>query len=198
MARINLLPWREELRRQRLKQFVSIALGSVVLAALIVLLVHMNIAGAIDAQDSRNEFLKRKIKEVEEQIKEINELEAEKQRLLSRMEIIQQLQHNRPEVVHLFDEIVRRVPEGISLATIKQSSNSVVITGRAQSNARVSALMRNLNDSEWFAQPRLDIIQTKGKSNEANRASDFTLRVQQVRPKPQQESEQGKQDKKKS
>jgi type IV pilus assembly protein PilN len=191
MARINLLPWREELRRQRLRQFVSVAIGSVILAFLVVVLVHMNIAGAINAQDSRNDFLKRKITEVEEQIKEINELEAEKQRLLSRMEIIQQLQRNRPEIVHLFDEIVRRVPDGISLSSIKQSGNSVVITGRAQSNARVSALMRNLNDSDWFAQPRLDVIQSKGKGDSSDRASDFTLRVQQVRPQPQQDSNQG-------
>jgi len=178
MAHINLLPWRLELRKERQRQFAVTAIGSVVLMGLIVLLVHINIARSIDVQQSRNDYLKGQIAEVEKQIKEIRDIEAEKQRLLDRMNIIQRLQRNRPEIVHLFDEIARCVPEGVYLTSTKQTGTSLVINGVAQSNARVSAFMRNLETSEWLTNPQLDVIQSKGKDQD--RSSTFTLRVTQV------------------
>jgi len=178
MAHINLLPWREEQRKERQRQFAVVAVGSVILMALIILLVHINIARVIDDQQSRNRYLQQQIAKVEDQIKEIRNLEKEKQRLLDRMNIIQQLQQNRPEIVHLFYEIARRVPSGVYLTSIKQTGQKLVIKGVAQSNARVSAFMRQLDASDWLTGPQLDVIQTKAKGQE--RSSDFTLRVQQV------------------
>ncbi len=175
MAHINLLPWREELRKERQRQFAVVAIGSVVLMGLIILLVHLNIGRNIDNQDSRNRFLKKQIAEVEKQISAIRNLEREKQRLLDRMDIIQRLQRNRPEVVHLFDEIARRTPDGVYLTSIKEGGSNMVLRGVAESNARVSAFMRNLDASDWFTNPRLDVIQSKAKG--AERSSDFTLRV---------------------
>jgi len=178
MAHINLLPWREEQRKERQRQFAVVAVGSVILMVLIILLVHINVAHVIDDQQSRNRFLQKQIAKVEDQIKEIRNLEREKQRLLDRMNIIQQLQQNRPEIVHLFYEIAKRVPSGVYLTSIRQSGHNLVIQGVAQSNARVSAFMRQLNASDWLTNPQLDVIHTKAKGQERN--SDFTLRVQQV------------------
>ncbi|HKK04642.1 MAG TPA: PilN domain-containing protein [Gammaproteobacteria bacterium] len=189
MAHINLLPWREELRKERQRQFAVVAVGSMILMALIILLVHINIAHLIDEQDSRNRYLQQQIAKVEDQIKEIRTLEQEKQRLLDRMNIIQRLQQNRPEIVHLFYEIASRVPSGVYLTSIKQSGHKLVIQGVAQSNARVSAFMRQLDASDWLSNPQLDVIQTKSKGDE--RSSDFTLRVQQV-SKTQQEAKNAK------
>lgn len=175
MAHINLLPWREELRKERQRQFAVVAIGSVVLMGLIILLVHLNIGRNIDNQDSRNRFLKKQIAQVEKQISAIRNLEREKQRLLDRMDIIQRLQRNRPEVVHLFDEIARRTPDGVYLKSIKEGGSNMVLRGVAESNARVSAFMRNLDASDWFTNPRLDVIQSQAKG--AERSSDFTLNV---------------------
>ncbi len=179
MAHINLLPWREELRKEQQRQFVTILGLSIVLMALIILAAHLRISGMIDHQTSRNRFLQNEIAKVEEQIKEINRLEQEKQRLLARMNIIQQLQRNRPEVVHLFDEIVRIIPDGIHLNSLKQSGKAIVLNGIAQSNARVSAFMRNIESSDWLADPKLEIIKKQGKETDTARA--FVLHLSQVR-----------------
>ena len=151
MAHINLLPWREELRREQQRQFFTIMGLSVILMGLIILAVHLRISGMIDHQESRNRFLQTEIKKVEKQIAEIKKIEQEKRRLLARMEVIQELQRNRPEIVHMFDEIARITPEGIYLETMSQSGNKLVLTVVAQSNARVSALMRNIEGSELFS-----------------------------------------------
>jgi type IV pilus assembly protein PilN len=181
MAHINLLPWREEKRKEQQKQFATMAGLSVVLVALIILAVHLQYTRMIDYQKSRNQFLQREISKVEKQIKEIEDLNKEKQRLLARMEVIQQLQHNRPEIVHLFDEMVRIIPDGTYFKTFKQNGNALTIKGLAQSNARVSALMRNLEGSDWFANPVLDVIKADKADVEASR--NFTLRVTQTRKK---------------
>jgi len=181
MAHINLLPWREELRREQQRQFLTIMGLSVILMGLIILAVHLRIAGMIDHQESRNRFLQGEISKVEKQIKEINQLEEDKRRLLARMEIIQQLQRNRPEVVHLFDEIARIIPDGVHLETMKQSGKNLVLNGIAQSNARVSAFMRNIEGSDWLANPRLEIIEKKGKGNQRDSSRSFVLHLSQVR-----------------
>ncbi len=181
MAHINLLPWRQELRKEQQRQFLTIMGLSVFLMLAIIALVHIQIAGMIDHQISRNEFLKKEIAKVEKQIKEIDALSKQKKSLLARMEVIETLQYNRPEVVHLFDELIKVMPEGVYLTELKQSGKNLVMKGVAQSNARVSALMRNIEASEWLAEPKLDIIQKKGKGDSNERT--FTLRAKQKRKK---------------
>ena len=149
---------------------------------LIILAVHIQIAGMINNQKSRNDFLKKEITKVEKQIKEINDLAKEKKRLLSRMEVIETLQRNRPEVVHLFDEIVKVMPEGTYLSEMKQSSKSLELQGLAQSNARVSALMRNIDSSPWLNQPQLQIIKKDKKGSGADDERSFILKAVQVNP----------------
>lgn len=178
MAKINLLPWRQEQRKEQQRQFLTIMGLSVVLVIVGILAVHLQYSRLIGTQDSRNTYLRKHITEVEAQIREIDELAGKKERLLARMEIIQQLQRNRPEIVRLFDELVRVLPEGVHLNSLKQSNRSLQMVGIAQSNARVSALMRNIDQSEWLAKPQLDVIE-KGKS-EGERS--FSLRaIQQSR-----------------
>ncbi|MGD8408168.1 MAG: PilN domain-containing protein [Thiohalophilus sp.] len=179
MAHINLLPWREEQRREQQRQFLTLIGLSVILMGMIILAVHLRIAGMIDDQESRNQFLQTEIKKVEKQIKEIEKIEEEKRHLLARMEVIQELQRNRPEIVHMFDEIARITPEGIYLDSMKQSGDKLVLNGVAQSNARVSAFMRNIEGSDWLANPRLEVIQKKGKEEDDSSRS-FILHLSQV------------------
>lgn len=175
MAKINLLPWRQEQRKEQLRQFVTILILSLVLVLVGVAAVYAQYSRLIGTQNSRNQYLQKHIHEVEKQIKEINDLAAKKERLLARMEIIQRLQRNRPEVVRLFDELVRIMPDGVYLTSFKQQGTKLFMTGVAQSNARVSALMRNIDQSEWLANPQLVVIES-GKSGESRK---FTLRAQQ-------------------
>lgn len=181
MAHINLLPWREELRQQKKKEFFTIIGGTAIVFAGVVLLVHMYVAGMIDYQNSRNNLLKKEIKTVEGKIKEIRELEKQKEQLIARMRVIEQLQSNRPEVVHLFDEIAKIVPDGLFIQSIEQKGRKVTIKGMAQSNARVSAFMRSLEASDWFSAPKLNVIETKKNSDQRSR--EFTLVVSQVSQK---------------
>lgn len=178
MTRINLLPWRETLRKEKQRQFASIAIGAVVLMGLIVLYIHLYIGSQIKAQNARNDYLKKEIAGVEEKIKEIRTLESEKKALLSRMNVIQQLQTKRPEIVHVFYEIMRNVPSGIYLTGIHQKGTALEIEGVAQSNARVSAFMRNLALTDWLKEPRLEVIQAN-KAKGETRTSTFKLHVQQ-------------------
>lgn len=180
MTRINLLPWREALRKEQQRQFISIAAGAAVLTAVIMVYIHIHVSGMIDGQKARNNFLEQQIAAVDKKITEIKELQTEKQQLLARMNIIQQLQSRRPEIVHVFDEMAREVPDGIYLTNIKQTGDSLLIEGVAESNARVSAFMRNLDASQWFKDPGLIVIQSKEK--EKVRTSSFTLKVTQISP----------------
>lgn len=175
MAHINLLPWREELRKQKQRDFMSIAAGSAVLMGLVVLYVHMHINGLIENQQGRNEYLKTEIRKVELKIKEIKELEKQKQKLISRMRIIERLQSHRPEIVYTFDELVRIVPDGLYLTSLIQKGNKIIIEGSAQSNARVSAFMRGLDSSESFGSPTLDFIRAASKG--VDRSRIFKLQV---------------------
>ncbi|MFK5915608.1 MAG: PilN domain-containing protein [Woeseiaceae bacterium] len=179
MAHINLLPWREERRKEQLKQFLTMLGLSVVLMILIILAVHLQYNRMISAQESRNNFLSREITAVEKQIREINTLSKEKKRLLARMEVIQQLQRNRPGIVHLFEEMVKVIPEGSYIKSLKQSGKNLTINGVAQSNARVSAYMRNIDSSDWLTKPVLNIIQKKGKTKSSG-GRDFILRAEQL------------------
>ena len=178
MAHINLLPWREELRKQRQREFATIAGGSALLMGLVILYVHMHISGLITAQEGRNTFLKNEITQVEKKIKEIEDLEKKKQQLIARMRIIEQLQQNRPEIVRRFDELVRLVPNGLYLLELKQEGNLITFDGSAQSNARVSAFMRNLDASPLFDDPELEYIEAVKSDMDTSR--NFKLRVKQI------------------
>ena len=180
MAKINLLPWREELRAEQTRQFVTMLGLSAFMAGAIVLLVHVSIAGQISHQEFRNDILNKEITKLDLALKEIEELENKKEDLLSRMEVIQSLQRRRPQVVHLFDEFVRTVPEGIHLTKITQKGKDLTIDGIAESNGRVSAYMRNIDASEWMATPKLTVIETKKGTL---RSSKFSLKSGQSEPK---------------
>jgi type IV pilus assembly protein PilN len=183
MARINLLPWRAELRKQQQKDFATAILLGVSLTAAIMLFVHTSISGRIDYQASRNTFLHGEIAVLDQKIKEIQDLESRKKRLLARMEIIQELQTSRPSSVHLVDELARTIPEGVYLSDLAQTDKNILVNGFAQSNARVSAYMRNLEASAWLKDPVLNIIEAKADaaSKDTTRKSGnrFTLQIKQ-------------------
>jgi len=177
MAHINLLPWREEQRKEQQRQFLTMLGLSVILMVLIIAAIHLQYARSINVQQSRNNFLQTNISEVEAQIAEINRLEKDKQRLLDRIEKIQLLQRNRPEIVHLFDDVVRILPEGVYLTKLSQKGKALTLEGKAQSNARVSALMRGVDKSKWMTNPVLDVIQSDNKEESKDRK--FILRASQ-------------------
>ena len=180
MTRINLLPWREERRQEQKKQFAMMALMTCILAAAIVGLIHFQMQSKIDYQQSRNRFLTNEISKLDEEIKEISELQKVRRSLIERMEVIQDLQGSRPSIVHLFTEIVSTVPNGVYLQTLKQTGSNLLINGEAESNARVSTYMRNLAGSEWLKDPNLSVIEIQDIS--VNRISTFTLTVKQTSP----------------
>jgi type IV pilus assembly protein PilN len=178
MPRINLLPWREEQRKERKLGFM-VALGGGTLAALLAAgATYMMFGSMIDAQDQRNDMLRAEIKQLDKQIEEINNLESAKQKFIARMEIIEKLQRSRPEIVHLFDEIVRQLPEGVYLTGVKQQERRLKFEGIAQSSTRVSTFMRNIDGSEWLKNPELEVVQTT--SGQGTGGSSFTLFADQV------------------
>ena len=177
MPRINLLPWREEQRRERKVAF-TVALGIAALAACVATFgIYLMYGSMIDAQERRNEQLRVEIKKLDKEIEEINDLESAKQKFIARMEIIEKLQRSRPEIVHVFDEIVRTLPDGVYLTAVKQTDKKFKFEGVAQSSTRVSSFMRNIDGSEWLRNPELEVVQT-GKDKTPG--SNFTLYAQQV------------------
>ena len=179
MPRINLVPWREAERKQRRQEFGVGAVGALVLAGAITFAVNLQMNSAIEYQNSRNQYLKDEISKLDKQIAEILDLEQQKQRLLARMQVIEQLERSRAEIVHLFDQIVKTLPDGIYLTQIKQNDRKIQIQGVTQSSTRVSNYMRNLDGSEWLADPSLEILETKGNSDVG---ATFTLNVNQENP----------------
>jgi type IV pilus assembly protein PilN len=183
MAHINLLPWREALRKQKKQEFfVTIGLF-VGLMATVVVAVHLYMASLIDNQIARNDRLKHEIVQIDKKIEEIQNLERQKEQLIARMQVIEALQSNRPAIVRLFDELAKIIPEGLYIDTLEQKSGLLTIKGQAQSNARISAFMRALEESEWFKQPTLDVIESKNADSRNSRA--FTMRVSQATPASQ-------------
>jgi type IV pilus assembly protein PilN len=180
MARINLLPWRAERRKQRQKEF-GVMLGFAALAGVVLwFLVNSYYNGQIEGQNERNAFLQEQIKQLDAQITEIEELDRQRARLLARKEVIEQLQANRSQMVHLFDSLVRTIPDGVVLTAIKQEGEKLTLEGRSQSNARVSTYMRNLEGSGWMTKPDLSIIEAK--DGVAGLPYTFTLAVQLANP----------------
>lgn len=178
MPKINLLPWRSELRQKRKKEFLVALLGAVVAGGVLVYASNLTVQAWTSAQHDRNEILRGEIAQLDKQIQEISGLESQRERLLARMQVIDQLQRSRPEVVHLFDEVVKAVPEGVNLTDVIQSGNRIELRGAAQSSTRVSALMRNIDGSEWMRNPGLDVVETK--TSGIDRSSQFRLFAEQV------------------
>lgn len=180
MARINLLPWREVERKRRQQEFGLMVLTGVVISVLLLIAAHMQIESQINAQIQRNAFLQKEIDIVERQITEIRDLDKTKASLLARMNIIQELQSSRPQIVHLFDEVVSTLPDGVFLDKIIQKGAQVEMEGQAQSNARVSSFMRNIDDSIWLGNPRLNFIESKEATGTG--FSQFKLTANQISP----------------
>ena len=176
MVRINLLPHREQKRHARQRQFISMAIGLAVLGIALVGLVHVVIAARIDNQVSRNRLLEEEIAKLDEQIKEIDKLREQTQALLARKQIVETLQANRTEAVHLLDQLVRQLPDGLYLRSVKQTGGRVTLVGYAQSNARVSTLMRNVESSPWLTSPEL--VEIKSVPLEKQKINEFTLNLQ--------------------
>ena len=177
MPRINLLPWREAQRRERKLAFL-VALGIAALAAgVTAFAAYLMYGSMIEAQQRRNNNLRAAIKTLDHQIEEINSLESAKQKFIARMEIIEKLQRSRPEIVHVFDEVVRTLPEGVYLTAVKQNGMRLKFEGMAQSSTRVSSFMRNIDGSQWLRNPELEVVQT---SKGTGPGSSFTLTADQV------------------
>ena len=178
MPSINLLPWREAERQRRQREFLVALAGAVVAGVVVVGLVAFFYEGLISTQKGRNARLTAEIQELDKSIEEIEGLERQKERLLARMEIIERLQKSRPEIVHLFDEVTRRLPEGVYLTALRQRGDAVEVNGVAESSTRVSALMRQIEASEWLTDPGVTRVQTT--TNGPARKANFEVTMKQV------------------
>jgi type IV pilus assembly protein PilN len=198
-ARVNLLPHREERRKAARQHFFVVAGGTAVLGVVIVLAMHTFYAAKIEIQQERNRFLKSEIAKLDKEIAEINKLKSEIQALLARKQVIETLQADRAQTVHLLDELVRQMPEGVYLKSVRQRGLSVNVVGYAQSNARVSTLMRNIESSPWLASPGL--VEVKAATVAKRRISEFNLNFQvkraevkdegKAKPQPQPQAKKG-------
>ncbi len=173
MMRVNLLPHRAEKRKVRQVQFIAFSVISLVLAAVVVGLVHVAIRGQISHQESRNQYLKQEIAVLDKQIEEITKLREQTEALMERKMVVEGLQSTRSDVVHLLDQMLRILPEGVHLKTLKQTGNKINLVGYAQSNARISTLMRSIEDSPWLESPILVVIQAT--TADKMRMNEFTL-----------------------
>jgi len=174
-TRVNLLPWREIRRREKDRQLLSASIATWILMVVVVFYAQWYMNDVIDHQKNRNSFLHSEISKLEKQIEEIEDLKRRKDALLARMEIIQRLQSDRTKIVHVFDDLVRNLPEGIYLTQFAKKKNAMALNGFAQSNARVSALMNSLEASDWFTNANLDVINVTPKGG--SRISKFSLKV---------------------
>jgi len=177
MPRINLLPWRAAERKRRQQQFAVAAVASIGVACAVTGLLYLMVSGWIDKQNDKNQLLNTEIEQLDKQITEILALDQKKQKLLARMEIIDRLQRSRPEVVHLFDQLVRTLPDGVYLTSFKQTDRRLEFKGVAQSSTRVSVFMRNIDTSQWMKEPELEVVETR---KDASQGSEFTLRASQI------------------
>ena len=184
MPHINLLPWREELRKEREQRFGAWAGIALAITGVIFGGIHFFVATLIEHQNERIAYLNEQIKEAEKKIEEIKELEAKRDRLFARMKIIQELQASRPEVVHLFDELVRTLADGVYYTSLEQKGKTLNLTGIAQSSARVTTLMRQLEDSLWLKNVLLKIVESKeSREQKSRKVGEFALQVEQDAPK---------------
>jgi type IV pilus assembly protein PilN len=185
MAKINLLPWRAERRKQRQQEFLTMLAVAAAAGVLLSLLIVMYYIGQIDGQNNRNNYLTQQITLLDSQIKEIAELDKKKEGLLKRKQVIEELQASRSQMVHLFDELARTIADGTQITSLAQNGNDLTLLGRAQSNARVSTYMRNLDASGWMGNPDLDIIEVRG--SDPALPNEFSLKVKLKNPNEAQE-----------
>ena len=181
MANINLLPWREKQRAERKREFGVLALLALILTGAVLGYWHWYNDQLIAYQEQRNAYLKREIAEFDKKIREIRNLEKVRKQLIARMEVVADLQSQRPLVVHLFDELVTTLPDGVYLDSVVQKGDKITVRGQAESNARISAYMRNIEASPWLSAPELRIIEQKSGGQDA---PTFSLTMRQVVPKP--------------
>ncbi|MDP2903864.1 MAG: PilN domain-containing protein [Methylovulum sp.] len=178
MAKINLLPWRDELRKKKKKDFLNALAFSALVAIVILALIHAYIDGLKSYQEQRNKLLQNEIAILDKKIVSIDSIEEKKRKLLAKIDLIQKLQGSRPEIVHLFDEIPKVTPDGVYLKKFSQIGSDLTFEGKSQSNARVSAFMRAIEASRWLQMPTLDVIKSSDKTN-VDESSDFILRAKQ-------------------
>lgn len=178
MAKINLLPWREELRAQKKQDFINAIAVAVVFTVIIFAGIHFYIEGLKAYQEQRNKIIQDEIALLDIKIAQIKTIEEQKAKLLTKIDLIQKLQESRPEIVHLFDELPRVTPDGVFLSKFTQLGAELTFEGKSQSNARISAFMRAIEASAWLKTPKLNVIQSATKTNE-ERVSDFTLHATQ-------------------
>ncbi len=186
MIYINLLPWRDEERRERLQQFAAMCVGGAIAGALLVLTGFIIVGSLVESQEGRNRYLESQVKIVKDQIKQIDNIKSEKRNLLERMQVITDLQTNRPEIVYLFTELVTTIPDGVRLDSLEQRGAIITLRGSSESNVMVSEYIRNFQKSPWFANPALEYI--KRDSNKENSGGQFVLRIEQVKPSAEEVS----------
>jgi type IV pilus assembly protein PilN len=192
MPQINLLPWRDEQRKRREKEFIITAVIAALLMGGVVLGVHLHYESRIAYQNERNSLVETEIAALDKKIKEIENLKKERDRLIARTNVIQNLQAGRPEIVHVFDELVTTLPDGVYYTKVAQKGRGLNLQGVAQSNARVSSLMRSLDTSTWFANPSLiEIKADANKQDNAVRLSTFSLNVSQSAQKKEAAEQAG-------
>lgn len=188
MARINLLPWREQLREERKQRFLVTLVGVLIVAGGLVFLADQYLNAAITQQNARNEFIRKEISVLDARIKEISELKTRRQQLVERMKIIQDLQGNRPIAARIFDQLVRTLPDGVYFTDLKMVGKSISVEGAAESNNLVSSLMRNHEASDWLMAPNLTEVKAVS-ADKLDQANTFKLTVQQT--VPSDENQQG-------
>lgn len=186
MAQINLLPWREERRQELKKEFLVTVALVIALAVGLVMLADRVVNSQIDSQKARNQYLSENIKELDEQVREIRELQKRRNQLLDRMKVIQELQGNRPIIVRVLDQLVRTVPDGVFYTGLTTKGKNISISGVAESNNRVSSLMRRLDASDWLADPNLDKVKAAPKFGD--QANTFNLSVKVKAPAVDEQS----------
>lgn len=187
MTTINLLPWREARRKQQQQDFIIMLAVAAAIGIAVFFGWKMVVDSKVENQLSRNRYIERELAQLDQQIKEISELEKRRADLVSRMNVIQDLQNNRPYIVYMFDQLVRTLPDGVYYTSIERKGGIFTIAGVADSNNRISALMRNLNESDWFKDPDLRTVAAAGNGSEAN---VFTLTVSQELPSANKDKEQ--------
>jgi type IV pilus assembly protein PilN len=187
MPRINLLPWRDTLKKERETRFGTIAGASLFVCGIVVLTVHLYMSSEIDYQESRNKYLTSEIDEANAKIKKIKELGEKRQGLIDRMGVIQELEESRPQIVHVFEELVKQVPDGVYFKSLKQKDNKFTIEGIAQSDARVSSLMKKFEESEWLSNPKIIYIKLIDKKHKKGK-SDFKLEIKHTTPSKKESS----------
>ena len=186
MPRINLLPWRSEERQRRKRQFQLAVVAAVSAGFLVAFLGSLVVGGMISSQRERNAFLRAQIAALDGDINEIRGLQAQKQRLLARMAIIERLQRSRPEIVHVFDQLMHTLPDGVYLTSVHQTGRKLEVKGIAQSSTRVSTFMRSIESSEWIGSPELQLIETKSGTGAGG--AEFVLSAMQKGLEPETDS----------